>query len=234
VVSPNVQVIHNVVRESANSQSCIISVTYGENCYCSAGYVINFVSLENLYAGVPSPKQRLDILLTLLGEMEHALLDMQVEHLAMVTHGYVGADLASLCNEAALVCLRRYVKFKYSCPDLVSSSASVACEGCSDVIIDGSDCLEVTRDISKDYADSATSSVSNLSVSSEIRPPFTLKGTVPEHADHIIDGFEEECRLRVAFEDFEKARIKVRPSAMREVLFMRSHCLENHFCLKYI
>lgn len=168
--------------------------------------------------GVPSPKQRLDILLTLLGEMEHSLLDVQVEHLAMVTHGYVGADLAALCNEAALVCLRRYVKFKYSCHDLDSRSTSVACKGCSDVITEGSDCLEVTRDISRDYADSATSSVSNLSVSSEIRLSLPLKGTVPEHADHIIDGVEEECRLRVAFEDFEKARIKVRPSAMREVI----------------
>lgn len=183
---------------------------------------------------MPSPKQRLDILLTLLGEMEHSLLDVQVEHLAMVTHGYVGADLAALCNEAALVCLRRYVKFKYSCHDLDSRSTSVACKGCSDVITEGSDCLEVTRDISRDYADSATSSVSNLSVSSETRLSLPLKGTVPEHADHIIDGVEEECRLRVAFEDFEKARIKVRPSAMREVLFMHSHCLENHFCLKYI
>lgn len=183
---------------------------------------------------MPSPKQRLDILLTLLGEMEHTLLDMQVDHLAMVTHGYVGADLAALCNEAALVCLRRYVKFKYSCHDLDSSSTSVAFEGCSDVITEGSYCLEATRDISKDNADSAASSVSNLSVSPEIRPSLPLKGTVPEHADHIIDGVEEDCRLGVAFEDFEKARIKVRPSAMREVLFIHSHCLENHFCLKYI
>jgi hypothetical protein len=100
------------------------------------------------------------------------------------------------------------------------------------VITEGSDCLEVARDISRDYADSATSSVSNLPVSSEIRPSLPLKGTVPEHADHSIDGVEEECRLRIDFEDFEKARIKVRPSAMREVLFMHSDCLENHFLFK--
>ncbi|KAF2291020.1 hypothetical protein GH714_018469 [Hevea brasiliensis] len=57
--------------------------------------------------GVPSPKQRLDILNTLLTQMEHSLSEMQVQNLAMATHGFVGADLASLCNEAALVCLRR-------------------------------------------------------------------------------------------------------------------------------
>ncbi|XP_041024643.1 calmodulin-interacting protein 111 isoform X2 [Juglans microcarpa x Juglans regia] len=168
--------------------------------------------------GVPSPKQRLDILHTLLSEMEHSLSDMQVQHLATVTHGFVGADLAALCNEAALVCLRHYVKFRNSYHDLDISSTPIACEGCSDVIIDGSDCLEVKRDISRDYANSATSSAPNFSVSSEIRPSLHLTATVLEHAENILDGIEDESRLRVAFEDFEKARMKVRPSAMREVI----------------
>ncbi|KAL4607388.1 hypothetical protein ACB092_09G170200 [Castanea dentata] len=131
--------------------------------------------------GVPSPKQRLDILVTLLSEMQHSLLDIQVQHLATVTHGFVGADLAALCNEAALVCLRRYVKFKHSCHDLHSSTL---CKG----------------------------------VSSDIQPSFCLKGTIPKIADNIMDGIDEECRLRVTFEDFERARMKVRPSAMREVI----------------
>ncbi|CBI32813.3 unnamed protein product, partial [Vitis vinifera] len=93
--------------------------------------------------GVPSPGQRYDILLNLLSEMENSLSDMQIQQLATVTHGFVGADLAALCNEAALVCLRRYVK------------------------------------------------------------SFIM---------------EEECMLVVTFEDFEKARMKIRPSAMREVI----------------
>ncbi|KAM3690750.1 hypothetical protein ACJW31_09G143600 [Castanea mollissima] len=131
--------------------------------------------------GVPSPKLRLDILVTLLSEMQHSLLDIQVQHLATVTHGFVGADLAALCNEAALVCLRRYVKFKHSSHDLHSSTL---CKG----------------------------------VSSDIQPSFCLKGTIPKIADNIMDGIDEECRLRVTFEDFERARMKVRPSAMREVI----------------
>lgn len=62
--------------------------------------------------GVPSPKQRLEILVSLLSEVENTLLEEEdVHHLAGVTHGFVGADLASLCNEAALVvCLRRYIR----------------------------------------------------------------------------------------------------------------------------
>ncbi|XP_050245167.1 calmodulin-interacting protein 111 isoform X2 [Quercus robur] len=162
--------------------------------------------------GVPSPKQRLDILVTLLSEMQHSLLDIQVQHLATVTHGFVGADLAALCNEAALVCLRRYVKFKHSCHDLHSSTL---CEGWSGGILERSDCLEDTRNISRDYADS---SVSNSGVSSDIQPSFCLKGTIPKILDNIMDGIDEECRLRVTFEDFERARMKVRPSAMREVI----------------
>lgn len=189
-----------------------------------AGRVVNFVSIKNSNIGVPSPKQRLDILLALLSEMEHSLSDAQVQHLATVTHGFVGADLAALCNEAALVCLRRYVKFRNSCHDLDVSSTPIACEGCSDFITVGSDCLELKRDISRDYANSATSSASKFSVSSEIRPSLHLKATVLEDAENILDGIEDECRLQVAFEDFEKARMKARPSAMREVWFLHSCC----------
>ena len=59
--------------------------------------------------GMPSPSQRYDVLLALLNEKEHRLLDSDIHHLAMTTHGFVGADLASLCNEAAFVCLRRCI-----------------------------------------------------------------------------------------------------------------------------
>ena len=35
--------------------------------------------------------------------------DVDMEHLAHVTHGFVGADLAALCREAAMSCLRRFM-----------------------------------------------------------------------------------------------------------------------------
>ncbi|XP_051125837.1 calmodulin-interacting protein 111 isoform X2 [Andrographis paniculata] len=62
--------------------------------------------------GVPSSSQRSEILLALLSEMHHSLLDKNIEDLASITHGFVGADLAALCNEAAMVCLRQYAKSK--------------------------------------------------------------------------------------------------------------------------
>lgn len=35
--------------------------------------------------------------------------DVDMEHLAEITHGFVGADLQALCREAAMICLRRLI-----------------------------------------------------------------------------------------------------------------------------
>lgn len=63
------------------------------------------------FSGVPSPDQRLDILQTLLSDIDHSLSSKEIQTLAMATHGFVAADLAALCNEAAMTALRRYIKF---------------------------------------------------------------------------------------------------------------------------
>ncbi|XP_024029626.1 calmodulin-interacting protein 111 [Morus notabilis] len=150
--------------------------------------------------GVPSPKQRLEILLSLLGDMEHSLLDVQVENLAIATHGFVGADLAALCNEAALVCLRRYAKSRNSYDNL--HGKCIPYEDC-DVV--KSDCSKDTGYNVIDYLDSASSSIS--------------KGTVSDDNIHEVQHcVKDEFLLKVSFEDFEKAKMKVRPSAMREVI----------------
>ena len=48
--------------------------------------------------------------------------DVNVAHLAEVTHGYVGADLAALCREAAMICLRTLV------PDIDFAAAEIPYE----------------------------------------------------------------------------------------------------------
>lgn len=129
---------------------------------------------KEIEIGVPSPNQRLEILNVLVSAMEHSLSDEQVQHLAIATHGFVGADLAALCNEAGFNCLKRYVKYKYS----------------------------------HDYLHQTSISHKEISVH--------VKGT-NANGDNFLNGIEEECVLQVAFEDFEKARMRVGPSAMREV-----------------
>ncbi|KAK9069289.1 hypothetical protein SSX86_013405 [Deinandra increscens subsp. villosa] len=134
---------------------------------------------------VPSPIQRYEILVKLLSEKEHRLLDTEVHHLAMTTHGFVGADLVSLCNEAAFVCLRR----------------------CIGKIHDES----LSPDSSKMKSFSDDTEDLNFGNNLEVLSNSELDlGSI--ESDRISGNWS------VSFEDFEKARIKVRPSAMREVI----------------
>lgn len=47
-----------------------------------------------------------------LSTVKHCLTPEQVHQLAATTHGYVGADLAALVNEAAMGALRRHIHLK--------------------------------------------------------------------------------------------------------------------------
>lgn len=134
--------------------------------------------------------------------MKHSLSDLQVQHLATVTHGFVGADLAALCNEAALVCIRRYHKF-----------TKVEDEGYFDDVI-----LEPILSKDEKSISGVCSKFASSSLSDEV---------VADNAD-IYNYSGIRCRLKIVFEDFEMARMKVRPSAMREV------CLPFFFCLDMI
>lgn len=153
--------------------------------------------------GVPSPKQRHDILLAHLSEMEHSVSEVQVQHLATATHGFVGADLAALCNEAALICLRRHIDFKKSCDDSDANRTSTLCDGFSNVTMESSY-------YSKDTLDSASSSITRSAGLSKIQ-------NAVESLENGAYGAAEQI-FKVTFEDFENAKMKVRPSAMREVI----------------
>jgi len=48
--------------------------------------------------------------------------DVDVDHLAAITHGFVGADLEALCREAAMICLRRIL------PEIDFASAHIPYE----------------------------------------------------------------------------------------------------------
>ncbi|KAL7138315.1 hypothetical protein ABFS83_10G154600 [Erythranthe nasuta] len=147
--------------------------------------------------GVPSPQQRHEILLALLREIQHSLSDKDIQNLAMGTHGFVGADLAALCNEAALVRLRHYVKSNISSDFKVSTvSFDSVCQ---------------TSSQSRDFysgadVESPQNSVDTVESNLEAAFSETLNGdSVPNDI------------LSVNSDDFEKARVRIRPSAMREV-----------------
>ncbi|CAI9099495.1 OLC1v1036328C4 [Oldenlandia corymbosa var. corymbosa] len=152
--------------------------------------------------GVPSPKKRLEILQVLLSDMENSLLDMEVQSLATATHGFVGADLAALCNEAAMVCLRRFAHAEIASGSANFGSSSVL-QNCSFSGETNSCCNRSENNLKE-----LSLSLSSLHISSESTDAAELGGTF----------VQEDPILRVTFEDFEKARLKVRPSAMREII----------------
>ncbi|KAK4836517.1 hypothetical protein QYF36_024208 [Acer negundo] len=94
--------------------------------------------------------------------------------------------------------------------------------------VEESGCSRNSGDNSRNCSDFESSCTSIVPISSEILPSCHASGTVSKTANNFSNGvnsssegmfmLEEECTLKVTFEDFEKARMKVRPSAMREVI----------------
>ncbi|KAH8940653.1 hypothetical protein BDL97_15G100600 [Sphagnum fallax] len=126
---------------------------------------------RELEIGVPTPQGRQEILEALLCEMKHTLCVSEVQELAAGTHGFVGADLASLCHEAALSALRRSIIFSKS---------------------------------------RRQDSMSSLCTQLEVASLDEKSGSTYPKDQHFV--------LEVTLEDFEVAKTRVRPSAMREVM----------------
>ncbi|XP_027629482.1 ATPase family protein 2 homolog [Tupaia chinensis] len=72
---------------------------------------------KEIEIGVPNAQDRLDILQKLLRRVPHLLTQSELLQLANSAHGYVGADLKALCNEAGLCALRRVLKKQPHLPD---------------------------------------------------------------------------------------------------------------------
>ncbi|KAJ0972843.1 hypothetical protein J5N97_020802 [Dioscorea zingiberensis] len=168
--------------------------------------------------GVPSPDQRLDILQTLLSDIDHSLNRKEIQSLAMATHGFVAADLSALCNEAAITALRRYIKFGSS--DKHVGELSAKYNGLA-ADMQGSDHQENPDGFSDGHVDSLSSLLSELSVSSKPICSIGSENTLEscDMSPKVVEPYQlVEMLLKVTIDDFEKAKMKVRPSAMREVM----------------
>ncbi|MBI3964547.1 MAG: CDC48 family AAA ATPase [Chloroflexi bacterium] len=75
---------------------------------------------REIHVRVPDSDGRLEILRIHAGTMPLGP-DVDLERLAEVTHGYVGADLAALCREAAMIALRRAMTGLNFDPEKVSA-----------------------------------------------------------------------------------------------------------------
>ncbi|MEJ2717113.1 MAG: CDC48 family AAA ATPase [Deltaproteobacteria bacterium] len=67
--------------------------------------------------------------------------DVDMLHLAEITHGFVGADLEALCREAAMICLRRIM------PEIDFSVATIPYDQLASLEVRMPDFLEALRDV---------------------------------------------------------------------------------------
>jgi transitional endoplasmic reticulum ATPase len=67
--------------------------------------------------------------------------DVDMRHLAEITHGFVGADLEALCREAAMICLRRIL------PEIDFALARIPYEQVSKLEVRMDDFLEALREV---------------------------------------------------------------------------------------
>ncbi|KAM4834182.1 ATPase family gene 2 protein homolog A-like [Thomomys bottae] len=74
---------------------------------------------KEIEIGVPNAQERLDILQKLLQRVPHLLTEAELVQLANDAHGYVGADLKALCNEAGSCALRSFLKKQPNLPGQV-------------------------------------------------------------------------------------------------------------------
>jgi transitional endoplasmic reticulum ATPase len=67
--------------------------------------------------------------------------DVDITHLAAITHGFVGADLEALCREAAIVCLRRIM------PEIDFAAAHIPYEALMKLEVHMRDFFEALREV---------------------------------------------------------------------------------------
>lgn len=138
--------------------------------------------------------------------MSHSLSNIEIQSLASSTHGFVGADLTALCNEAAMNALRRYIEvegidYHLKLKEYLQSRLHKDVDA------------ETTEQI-----DLISSSLSALNMLSE--PVSPVSGLCRQDNCNMSVPGEKRVRLALILENFDKAKLKVRPSAMREVLFL--------------
>lgn len=84
--------------------------------------------------GIPTAEARLSIFTTIMNKIPHQLSDEELEVLAGKSHGYVGADIAAVCREAGLKCIKR-------------CAASVTAIGTNELVVNFQDMNEAMAEI---------------------------------------------------------------------------------------
>eukprot|EP00850_Spirogloea_muscicola_P005486 SM000025S08381 [mRNA] locus=s25:447550:453258:+ [translate_table: standard] len=166
---------------------------------------------RELEIGVPSPSGRLEILQAILHDQPHKLNKDDIHSLAAITHGFVGADLTALCNEAAMCALRKFVASQGEAQDPYCGEASSRV---------GEPAGEPSRAPGMDPVSPLAAEVATLSLSDSLDiAGCAIAAKDPKtFFNERMQGQSLEDQLAMDLEDFEHAKTVVRPSALREVM----------------
>eukprot|EP00850_Spirogloea_muscicola_P018256 SM000165S02217 [mRNA] locus=s165:195225:200869:+ [translate_table: standard] len=166
---------------------------------------------RELEIGVPSPSGRLEILQAILHNQPHKLNKDDIHSLAAITHGFVGADLTALCNEAAMCALRKFAASQVETQDPCYYEASSRV---------GEPAGEPGRAPDEDSVSPLVAEVATLSLSDslDVAACATAAEDSKTFSSERMQGQPLEDQLAIDLEDFEHAKTVVRPSALREVM----------------
>ncbi|GLJ08512.1 hypothetical protein SUGI_0090240 [Cryptomeria japonica] len=177
--------------------------------------------------GVPSPRQRIEIFEAILCQMNHCLTQADLQSLATSTHGFVGADISALCNEAAMSALRRHINMQGSCNVKKSYCPQLEAPGNERPTATEITCDSQVSMTSSDSLQCVTGLLSDLSICSDndnkqLEDSISIRDTCMDGSYKVLGDEKarlmETSLLKITMDDFERAKMKVRPSAMREVI----------------
>ncbi|PVV03654.1 hypothetical protein BB560_001856 [Smittium megazygosporum] len=143
---------------------------------------------------VPNLSDRLDILMVILKKVPNTLSERDLEEIAGNTHGFVGADLMTLCRESSLIALKRCY------PILTNNNSS---KDFLDIIHPESHLINPQNESKKQSEQETSLGNEDLDSYEE----FNQKNSYNLKKD-----------LFLSFEDFKEAMPSVKPSGMREIM----------------
>jgi AAA family ATPase len=171
---------------------------------------------RELDIGIPSSADRLDILQALLRNTTHSIAAADLERITSKAHGYVGADLAAVCNEAGLLAVRRVRQQQQQQQQLEQQQVGSRPSGGSDVglhrSVDGSDSGAAVQLPKETLAQPRSQTVPRQTAPPQQPNTPPQQPPRPHTTPRSLDLAPE-----LTWDDLQAALRMVRPSAMRAI-----------------
>ena len=154
--------------------------------------------------------------------LQHSLSEEEIDNLAAAAHGFVGADLAAICNEAAMAALRRYIT---ASKGPLARGHAATTQAAQDPAFP--DNRTPSSPAVRSSAAAGPTSPTPAQHEAKLHQQPSLWGAAAgadcRAATNEVSQQDRAADLRVTLADFKVAETRVQPSAMREV-GLEVHC----------